>query len=76
MIGDRQDAYICLYSSAVGLVTDADDDADGGSNMVEPASVFKAGARQGSVQVSFKLDTVKGCGGDKGFANDMLYNVS
>ena len=51
MIGDRQDAYICLSSSAVGLVIDADDDADGGSNMVEPASVFKAGARQGSVQV-------------------------
>ena len=42
IIGDRQDTYTCLYSSAVGLVTD---DADGDEAAIwRPAGkLFKAG---------------------------------
>ena len=38
------------------------------------ASVFEAGARQGSVQVSFKLDTINGCGDDECLSNGMLHD--
>ena len=50
MIGDRQDAYICLSSSAVGLVIEADDDADGGSGMATDMQAFYQGWQGGRVK--------------------------
>ena len=67
IIGDRRDAYTCLYSSAVGLVTDADGDE---AAIWRPASELfsRLAARSRTVirsNLPVRFDTIKGCGGDK-----------
>ena len=50
MIDGQQGAYFCLSSSAVGLVIDADDDADGGSGGATDMQAFYQGSQGGRVK--------------------------